>query len=116
MAHPSSYQPGSRFEAWLDARLPVARLMHDQFLAFPTPRNLNYWWTFGGILTFMLAAQIATGVVLAMHYVPTPDGAFDSIEKLMRDVNWGWLLRYAHAVGASLFFVAVYIHTFRGLY
>ena len=90
--------------------------MHDQFLAFPTPRNLNYWWTFGGILTFMLAAQIATGVVLAMHYVPSEHGAFNSVEKIMRDVNWGWLLRYSHAVGASMFFVAVYIHTFRGLY
>jgi ubiquinol-cytochrome c reductase cytochrome b/c1 subunit len=116
MAHPSSYQPGSRFEAWLDARLPVARLMHDQFLVFPTPRNLNYWWTFGGILSFMLGVQIATGVVLAMHYVPTVEGAFDSVEKIMRDVNWGWLLRYTHAVGASMFFLAVYIHTFRGLY
>ena len=93
MAHPSSYQPNSGFERWLDARLPVMRLMHDQFLVFPTPRNLNYWWTFGGILTFMLVAQIATGVVLAMHYIPAEDRAFESIEKLMRDVNWGWLLR-----------------------
>ncbi len=116
MAHPSSYQSSSGFEKWLDARLPVPRMMHDQFLTYPTPRNLNYWWTFGGILTFMLAAQIATGVVLAMHYVPTEDGAFESVEKIMRDVNWGWLLRYSHAVGASMFFVAVYIHTFRGLY
>ena len=116
MAHPSTYEPNTGIERWIDARLPVPRLMHDQFLAFPTPRNLNYWWTFGGILTFMLAAQIATGVVLAMHYVPSEHGAFDSVEKIMRDVNWGWLLRYSHAVGASMFFVAVYIHTFRGLY
>jgi ubiquinol-cytochrome c reductase cytochrome b/c1 subunit len=116
MAHPSTYKPGSRFEAWLDARLPVARLMHDQFLAYPTPRNLNYWWTFGGILTFMLLAQIATGVVLAMHYIPSAEGAFDSVEKIMRDVNWGWLLRYSHAVGASMFFLAAFIHTLRGLY
>jgi len=116
MAHPSSYQPKTGIERWLDARLPIMRVMHDQFMVFPTPRNLNYWWTFGGILTFMLVVQILTGVVLAMHYVPTEDGAFDSVEKIMRDVNWGWLLRYAHAVGASMFFVAVYIHTFRGLY
>ena len=116
MAHPSTYEPNTGIERWLDTRLPVPRLMHDQFLVFPTPRNLNYWWTFGGILTFMLVAQIATGVVLAMHYVPTEHGAFDSVEKIMRDVNWGWLLRYSHAVGASMFFVAVYIHTFRGLY
>jgi ubiquinol-cytochrome c reductase cytochrome b/c1 subunit len=116
MAHASTYQPKGGFSRWLDARLPVARVMHDQFLTFPTPRNLNYWWTFGGILTFMLGVQIATGVVLAMHYTPTPDGAFDSVEHIMRDVNWGWLLRYAHAVGASMFFLAVYIHTVRGLY
>ena len=116
MAHPSSYQPNTGIERWLDARLPIVRVVHDQFMVFPTPRNLNYWWTFGGILTFMLAVQIATGVVLAMHYVPTEIGAFDSVEKIMRDVNWGWLLRYAHSVGASMFFLAVYIHTFRGLY
>ena len=87
MAHTSSYEPNTGIERWIDARLPVPRLMHDQFLAFPTPRNLNYWWTFGGILTFMLAAQIATGVVLAMHYVPSEHGAFDSVEKIMRDVK-----------------------------
>ncbi len=116
MAHESTYRPKSSFAQWFDARLPIPRLMHDQFMVFPTPRNLNYWWTFGGILTFMLIAQIATGIVLAMHYVPTPEGAFDSVEKIMRDVNWGWMLRYAHAVGASLFFLAVYIHTLRGLY
>jgi ubiquinol-cytochrome c reductase cytochrome b/c1 subunit len=115
MAHQPTYEPKTRVEFWLDSRLPVARLMHDQFLTFPTPRNLNYWWTFGGILTFMLGVQIVTGIVLAMHYVPTEHGAFDSVEKIMRDVNWG-LLRYTHAVGASMFFLAVYIHTFRGLY
>lgn len=117
MAHASSsYEPSTGIEEWIDQRLPIPRLMHDQFLAFPTPRNLNYWWTFGGILTFMLVSQIATGVVLAMHYVGSVDHAFDSIEHLMRDVNWGWLLRYTHAVGASMFFLAAYIHTLRGLY
>lgn len=116
MAHPSTYQPTSGFGKWIDTRLPFPRVVHDQFMVFPTPRNLNYWWTFGGILTFMLALQMMTGIVLAMHYVPSADGAFDSVEKIMRDVNWGWLLRYAHAVGASMFFVAVFIHTFRGLY
>jgi ubiquinol-cytochrome c reductase cytochrome b/c1 subunit len=116
MAHASRYKPKSRIGRWLDARLPVARVMHDQFIAYPTPRNLNYWWTFGAILAFMLAAQIATGVVLAMHYVPTSEDAFDSVEHIMRDVNWGWLLRYTHAVGSSMFFLAAYIHTFRGLY
>ena len=90
--------------------------IHSSFIVFPTPRNLNYFWTFGGILAFMLVAQIVTGVVLAMHYTPNADLAFNSVEHIMRDVNYGWLLRYLHANGASMFFVAVYIHIFRGLY
>ena len=85
-------------------------------MVFPNPRNLNYWWTFGGILSFMLVAQIVTGVVLAMHYTPHSSLAFASIEHIMRDVNYGWLLRYAHANGASMFFLALYIHMFRGMY
>ncbi len=116
MAHESTYKPSTGIERWLDSRLPVPRLMHDQFMVFPAPRNLNYWWTFGAILTFMLGVQIVTGIVLAMHYQPTTDGAFESVERIMRDVNWGWLLRYAHAVGASMFFLAAFVHTFRGLY
>ena len=116
MAHPSTYQPGSGFERWLDARLPVVRVMHDQFMVFPTPRNLNYWWTFGGILTVMLAVQIVSGIVLAMHYTPHVDHAFNSVETIMRDVNYGWLLRYVHSNGASMFFLAAYIHMFRGMY
>jgi ubiquinol-cytochrome c reductase cytochrome b subunit len=91
-------------------------LLHSSFIVFPNPRNLNYLWTFGGILAFMLVAQIITGVVLAMHYTPNAKMAFDSVEAIMRDVNYGWLLRYLHANGASMFFVAVYIHIFRGLY
>ena len=90
--------------------------MHATFVAYPTPRNLNYWWTFGGILTIMLVVQIVTGIVLAMHYTPHADLAFASVETIMRDVNYGWLLRYMHANGASMFFIAVYIHMFRGLY
>jgi ubiquinol-cytochrome c reductase cytochrome b/c1 subunit len=85
-------------------------------LDFPTPKNLNYWWTFGGILSLMLVVQIITGVVLAMHYTPHVDMAFDSVEHIMRDVNYGWLMRYMHANGASMFFIAVYIHMFRGMY
>jgi ubiquinol-cytochrome c reductase cytochrome b subunit len=112
----TSYQPNTAIERWLDERLPVPRLLHDQITAFPTPRNLNYLWTFGGILTFVLMVQIITGIVAAMHYVPSVDMAFESVERLMRDVNYGWLMRYTHAVGASLFFLAVYIHIFRGLY
>ena len=116
MTHSSSYEPSTGIEKWIDQRLPVPRLMYDQFLAFPTPRNLNYWWTFGGILTFMLGVQMITGIVLAMHYTPHVDFAFDSVEGIMRDVNYGWLLRYIHASGASFFFVAVYLHIARGMY
>ena len=116
MGHTSSYEPKSAFGKWWDDRLPVARLMHGQFVDFPTPRNLNYLWTFGGILTFCLAAQILTGVVLAMHYQPSAAEAFNSVEAIRRDVNFGWMLRNFHAVGASMFFIAVYIHIFRGLY
>jgi ubiquinol-cytochrome c reductase cytochrome b subunit len=114
--HFPRYAPKTRIGRWFDDRLPATRLMYDSFVAYPIPRNLNYWYTFGGILIFMLAAQIATGVVLAMHYTADAELAFESVEKIMRDVNYGWLLRYSHAVGASMFFVAVYIHIARGLY
>jgi ubiquinol-cytochrome c reductase cytochrome b subunit len=100
----------------MDARLPLPRLVYDSFVAYPVPRNLNYAYTFGGILTLMLAVQIVTGIVLAMHYAPHTSLAFDSVEHIMRDVNSGWLMRYLHANGASFFFIAVYIHIFRGLY
>ncbi len=116
MSGHSTYVPQTGLTRWLDARLPILRLMNDTMTSFPTPRNLNVWYTFGGILTFCLAIQIVSGVVLAMHFVPTADGAFDSVENIMRDVNYGWLLRYMHANGASMFFLAVYIHMFRGLY
>ena len=91
-------------------------MLHDNINAFPTPRNLNYWYTFGGILTFCLVTQIVTGIVLAMHYTADAGLAFASVEHIMRNVNYGWLIRYIHAVGASMFFLAVYVHIFRGLY
>jgi quinol-cytochrome oxidoreductase complex cytochrome b subunit len=116
MSGPSTYNPKTGFEKWLDVRLPIIRLGYDSFVDYPTPRNLNYWWTFGAILSFMLGMQIVTGVVLAMHYVPSADHAFASIEGIMRDVNYGWLVRYLHSNGASMFFIAVYIHMLRGLY
>src|ERR687886_2687565 len=110
------YQPRSRFMRWLESRLPITGLMYESFIVYPTPRNLNYLWTFGGIATFVLGVQIVTGVVLAMHYTPHVEHAFNSVEHIMRDVNYGWLLRYMHSNGASMFFIAVYIHMFRGLY
>jgi ubiquinol-cytochrome c reductase cytochrome b subunit len=114
--HATTYVPKSRFAKWFESRLPIAGLMHSSFIAFPVPRNLTYFWTFGAILIFMLGAQIVTGVWLAMHYVPHANLAFESVEAIMRDVNYGWLLRYLHANGASMFFIAVYIHIFRNLY
>ncbi|RAK60128.1 cytochrome b/b6 [Phenylobacterium hankyongense] len=116
MSGHSTYEPKTGFERWMDMRLPIIRMAHDTALSFPTPKNLNYWWTFGGILALMLVLQIVTGIVLAMHYVPHVDYAFASVERIMRDVNYGWLIRYMHANGASMFFVAVYIHIFRNLY
>ena len=116
MSGQSNYVPKSRLAKWFESRLPVGGLIHSSFVVFPNPRNLNYWWTFGGILSFMLVAQIVTGVVLVMHYTPHSGLAFASIEHIMRDVNYGWLLRYAHANGASMFFLALYIHMFRGMY
>ena len=116
MSGHSQYKPKSNFAKWLERRLPIISFMYDSFVAYPTPKNLNYLWTFGAILSFMLVAQIITGVVLAMHYTPEVTLAFNSVENIMRDVNWGWALRYAHANGASMFFLAVYIHIFRGMY
>lgn len=112
----STYTPNTGIEKWFDDRLPLPRLVYDSFVAYPTPRNLNYMYTFGGILSFMLVAQLLTGIVLAMHYAASTGIAFASVEKIMRDVNSGWLLRYMHANGASFFFVAVYLHIARGLY
>jgi ubiquinol-cytochrome c reductase cytochrome b/c1 subunit len=116
MSGHSTYQPQNKVMQWLETRLPIGGLIHSSFVAYPTPRNLNYWWTFGGILSFMLGVQIITGIVLAMHYTAHVDLAFRSVEMIMRDVNYGWLLRYVHATGASMFFLAVYIHMFRGIY
>jgi len=115
MSGHSSHQPKSALGKWFHERLPVADLT-GHMLDFPTPKNLNYWWTFGGILSVMLMVQLLTGIVLAMHYTAHVDMAFDSVEHIMRDVNYGWLLRYMHSNGASMFFVAVYVHIFRGMY
>ncbi len=109
------YEPKTGFEKWLHTRLPVVGLIYDT-LFIPTPKNLNWWWIWGIVLAFCLVLQIVTGIVLAMHYTPHVDMAFASIEHIMRNVNGGALLRYTHMNGASLFFLAVYIHMFRGLY
>ncbi len=102
--------------SWVDERLPIFTLMHQEYAAFPTPKNFNYLWNFGAIAMVMLVLMIVTGISLAMSYNPSADGAFDSVERIMRDVNGGWMLRYLHMNGASFFFLAVYVHMFRGMY
>ncbi|RMD50037.1 MAG: cytochrome b [Alphaproteobacteria bacterium] len=109
------YVPKTRFEKWLHERLPIVALLYDT-LMIPTPKNLNWWWIWGVVLMFCLVLQIATGIILVMHYTPHVDLAFASVEHIMRDVNAGWAIRYTHANGATLFFLAVYIHIFRGIY
>jgi ubiquinol-cytochrome c reductase cytochrome b subunit len=115
-SHESTYDPKSGVERWLDERLPIIRWGKTHLMDYPTPKNLNYWWTFGAILAFMLGVQIVTGIVLAMHYTPHVNLAFDSVELIRRDVNYGRIIQSSHAVGASMFFAALYIHMFRGLY
>jgi len=116
-SHPApSAGPRNRILRWIDYRLPFWAAVQHDFMEYPAPRNLNYWWNFGSLAGVILVIMIATGVVLAMHYQPNADLAFDSVERIMRDVNYGWLLRYIHANGASMFFLIVYIHLFRGLY
>ncbi|MFY9625578.1 MAG: cytochrome c1 [Rhodoplanes sp.] len=116
MSGHSTFEPKNQVMKWFEARLPIIGLLYSSFVSYPTPRNLNFLWTFGAILSFFLIIQIVTGVVLVMHYTPNVDMAFNSVELTMRDVNYGWLLRYLHANGASMFFLAVYIHMFRGIY
>jgi quinol-cytochrome oxidoreductase complex cytochrome b subunit len=101
---------------WIDSRLPIFTMMQKEYGAFPTPKNFNYFWNFGALATVNLAIMIVTGIFLAMNYQPNAGLAFDSVERIMRDVNYGWLLRYVHANGATMFFIVTYIHIFRGMY
>ncbi len=111
------YEPKAPLMRYLDEKLPLPRLVYNAIGAgYPVPRNLNYFWNFGVLAGFMLVVQIVTGIILAMHYAANSGIAFASVEHIMRDVNWGWALRYAHANGASAFFVVIYLHIFRGFY
>ncbi len=107
-------QPG--VIGWIEYRLPIFSLLRGFLVDYQTPKNLNFAWNFGSLAGLCLMIQIITGIVLAMHYTPHVSLAFDSVERIMRDVNYGWLIRYTHAVGASFFFIVVYIHISRGLY
>ena len=106
----------NRLVQWIDYRLPMFSFAEKELIDYPTPRNLSYWWNFGSLAGIVLVIMIVTGIVLAMHYTPHVDHAFDSVERIMRDVNYGWLIRYIHTNGGSAFFAIVYIHIFRGLY
>ena len=111
------YAPKHPLMRYLDEKLPLPRLVYNAVGAgYPVPRNLNYFWNFGVLAGIFLTVQIVTGICLAMWFYATADGAFGSVEHIMRDVNAGWLLRYAHMNGASFFFIVTYIHIFRGLY
>ncbi|GAA4219460.1 cytochrome b N-terminal domain-containing protein [Sphingomonas endophytica] len=111
------YEPKQPLMRWMDEKLPLPRLVYNAIGAgYPVPRNLNYFWNFGVLAGAALVLQIVTGVVLAMHYAANAGVAFGSVESIMRDVNAGWFLRYAHANGASMFLAVVYIHIGRGLY
>ncbi|TQV83541.1 cytochrome b [Denitrobaculum tricleocarpae] len=101
---------------WIDHRLPVFSMMNETLVDYPAPKNLNYWWNFGSLAGFALVVMIVTGIVLAMQYTAHVDYAFNSVERIMRDVNGGWLVRYIHMNMASFFFIVVFIHMFRGLY
>ena len=112
-----NYEPRLPIAKWMDEKLPLPRLVYNAIGAgYPVPRNLNYFWNFGVLAGAALVIQIVTGIILAMHYAANGAVAFDSVEHIMRDVNSGWFLRYAHANGATMFFVVVYLHIFRGLY
>jgi ubiquinol-cytochrome c reductase cytochrome b/c1 subunit len=101
---------------WIDTRLPIFTMLQKEYAVFPTPKNFNYLWNFGALAVVNLVIMIATGIFLAMNYQPNTELAFNSVQHIMRDVNYGWLIRYVHQNGASMFFIVTYIHIFRGLY
>lgn len=113
----SSYlsQSSQALVQWVDQRFPMSKLWNEHLAKYYAPKNFNFWYYFGSLALFLLASQILTGIWLAMNYHPTEQGAFDSVETIMRDVPYGWLLRYIHSTGASFFFIVIYFHMFRGL-
>ena len=112
----TTYEEKPGIKGWIDYRFPMLFGFLEHFASYQTPKNLSYAWNFGSLAGLALVIQIVTGIILAMHYTPQADMAFDSVESIMRDVNYGWLIRYTHAVGASLFFFVVYLHIGRGIY
>ncbi|MDP2689215.1 MAG: cytochrome b N-terminal domain-containing protein, partial [Deltaproteobacteria bacterium] len=105
-----------RLLEWIDARLPLSEFVTRHVTGYPTPANLNYLWNFGSLAGAFYAVQVVAGIWLAMFYKPDPELAFDSVQHIMRDVHWGWLLRYLHASGTNFIFAAIYIHMGRAIY
>lgn len=106
---------GEKLLNWVDNRFPLTKLWNDQWGKYYAPKNFNFWYIFGSLAMLVLVIQIVTGIFLVMHYKPDAALAFGSVEYIMRDVPWGWLIRYMHSTGASAFFIVVYLHMFRGL-
>src|SRR5687768_11917486 len=100
---------------WIDDRFPMTKLIKEHATEYYASKNFNFWYGFGVIATFVLVLQLVTGIFLTMNYKPSADEAFASVEYIMRDVEWGWLIRYMHSTGASAFFIVIYLHMFRGL-
>src|SRR5712692_1268843 len=104
-----------KLREWVDMRFPMTKLWEEHVSKYYAPKNFNFWYYFGSLALLVLVIQIITGIFLTMHYKPDTNLAFASVEYIMRDVDWGWLIRYMHSTGASMFFVVVYLHMFRGL-
>ena len=100
---------------WVDQRFPLSKLFREHLAEYYAPKNFNFWYFFGSLALLMLVIQIVTGIWLTMNYKPSAEDAFASVEYIMRDVEWGWLVRYVHSTGASAFFIVVYLHMFRAL-
>ena len=113
MAEHQPFQSKYAVLNWIEYRLPIFGFVNTHLIVYPSPKNFNYWYNFGSILGIMLVLQLVTGIVLAMHFTPHEDYAFDSVEHIMRNVNYGWLMRYLHSNGAAMFFAAVFIHILR---
>src|SRR5579862_1751779 len=113
-AHESA-GPGKGLIGWIDQRFPLTALWRSQVAEYYAPKNFNFWYYFGSLALLVLVNQLVTGIFLTMNYKPSSAEAFGSIEYIMRDVNWGWFIRYLHSTGASAFFIVVYLHMFRAL-
>ena len=105
----------SKLRAWIDERYPMTKFWEEHVSKYYAPKNFNFWYFFGSLALVVLVIQIITGIFLTMYYKPDTELAFESVEYIMRDVSWGWLMRYLHSTGASMFFVVIYLHMFRGL-